>query len=244
MNSDSRLDALEARLGYAFGDRGLLRRALVHRSLVNESELDATDSNERLEFLGDAALGLAAADYLLKHNPDRPEGELSPARAALVSLRSLARRAETIELAEFVSTGRGVNLAGGRSRKTVIGRAYEAIIGAVFVDGGMSEIERFLLPWFEDFFQRYDFTTKPHTDNKSRLQQLTFEDGGQHPLYHLIDYSGPHEDKTYRVEVSVNGVVLSQGEGSSVQRAELDAAGRALEVLRCDRSVQTNQAAN
>jgi ribonuclease-3 len=243
MNSDSRLDALESRLGYVFGNRDLLRRALVHRSLVNESELDATDSNERLEFLGDAALELAATSYLFERYPDRLEGELSSARAALVNLRSLAKRAEGIELVEFISTGVGDILTGGRSRETVVGRTYEAIIGAIFVDGGLSRAEALLKPWFEEFFQDYDFGPDA-LDSKSRLQQVAQGEGGPHPTYRLIESSGPEHAKVFRVEVSNEGEVLAEGEGSSVQRAELDAAGRALEDLRRDRSAQTNQAAN
>ncbi len=243
MNSDFQLDALEARLGYAFGNRDLLRRALVHRSLVNESELDATDSNERLEFLGDAALELAATSYLFQRYPDRLEGELSSARAALVNLRSLAKRAESIELAEFVSTGAGDILTGGRSRETVVGRTYEAIIGAIFVDGGLSRAEALLKPWFEEFFQDYDFGPDA-LDSKSRLQQVAQGEGGPHPTYRLIESSGPEHSKIFRVEVSNEGEALAEGEGSSVQRAELDAAGRALEALRSDRSAQTNQGAN
>jgi ribonuclease-3 len=243
MNSDSRLDALESRLGYVFGNRDLLRRALVHRSLVNESELDATDSNERLEFLGDAALELAATSYLFERYPDRLEGELSSARAALVNLRSLAKRAEGIELVEFISTGAGDILTGGRSRETVVGRTYEAIIGAIFVDGGLSRAEALLKPWFEEFFQDYDFGPDA-LDSKSRLQQVAQGEGGPHPTYRLTESSGPEHAKVFRVEVSNEGEVLAEGEGSSVQRAELDAAGRALEDLRRDRSAQTNQAAN
>jgi len=243
MNSDSQLDELESRLGYVFGDRGLVRRALVHRSLVNESELDATDSNERLEFLGDAALELAATSYLFQRYPDRLEGELSSARAALVNLRSLAKRAEGIELAEFVSTGAGDILTGGRSRETVVGRTYEALIGAIFVDGGLNRVEALLKPWFEEFFQDYDFGPGA-LDSKSRLQQVAQGEGGPHPTYRLIESSGPEHAKTFRVEVSNEDEVLAEGEGSSVQWAELDAAGRALEVLRRDRSAPTNQAAN
>ena len=241
MISDPQLDILESRLGYKFGDRDLLRRALVHRSLVNESDLDATDSNERLEFLGDAALELAATAYLFQNFPDRLEGELSGARASLVNLRSLARHGESIEIAEFISTGAGDILAGGRSRETVIGRTYEAIIGAIFVDGGLKVIEALLEPWFDEFIQSYDFGPNA-LDNKSRLQQVAQGEGGRHPTYRLIEASGPDHAQIFRVEVSTDGEVLAEGEGSSVQRAELDAAGRALAVLSGGRSTETNQA--
>ena len=228
------LDELEARLGYVFNDRALLERALVHRSLVNESELEATDSNERLEFLGDAALELAATTHLYNRHPDRLEGELSAARAALVNLRALARRAEAVGLADFVSTGAGDILRGGRSRGTVIGRSYEAVIGAVFVDGGLAAVERFLEPWFEEFYASYEFSPEA-LDSKSRLQHLTQGAGGPSPAYHLVASSGPDHSRLFRVEVAAGGETLAVGQGTSVQRAELDAAGRALAVLDRDR---------
>ena len=242
MKPDLQLDSLEARLGHRFGDRSLLRRALIHRSLVNESELDPTDSNERLEFLGDAALGLAATTYLFQRYPARLEGELSSARAALVNLPSLAGRGKTIDLAGFIATGAGDILAAGRSRETVIGRTYEAIIGAIFVDGGLAAVEIFLEPWFDEFFRGYDFSPEA-LDDKSRLQQVAQGEGGPHPTYRLIDSSGPEHAKTFRVEVSTGGEVLAEGLGSSLQRAEMDAAGRALAVLRRDRSTETDRAA-
>ena len=242
MKPDRQLDSLEARLGHRFSDRSLLRRALIHRSLVNESDLDPTDSNERLEFLGDAALGLAATNYLFQRYPDRLEGELSSARAALVNLPSLARRGQTIDLASFITTGAGDILLGGRSRETVIGRAYEAIIGAIFVDGGLPEVEVCLESWFDEFFREYDFSPDA-LDDKSRLQHLAQGEGGPHPTYRLIDSSGPEHAKTFRVEVSSGGEIVAEGLGSSLQRAELDAAGRALALLRRDRSTQTDRAA-
>jgi len=230
MKPAASLDELEARLGYVFNDRALLVRALVHRSLVNESDLKPTDSNERLEFLGDAALELAATTHLYKRYPDRLEGELSAARAALVNLRALARRAEAVDLADFVNTGAGDILHGGRSRGTVIGRSYEAVIGAVFVDGGLPAVERFLEPWFEEFYASYEFSPEA-LDSKSRLQHVTQGAGGPSPAYHLIETSGPDHARLFRVEVAAGGETLAVGEGTSVQRAELDAAGRALAEL-------------
>ena len=146
-------------------------------------------------------------------------------------------------MVEFIRTGGGDSRTGGRCRETVVGRTYEAIIGASFVDGGLSRAEALLKPWFEEFFQDYDFGPDA-LDSKSRLQQVAQGEGGPHPTYRLIESSGPEHAKVFRVEVSNEGEVLAEGEGSSVQRAELDAAGRALEDLRRDRSAQTNQAAN
>ncbi|HJN40401.1 MAG TPA: ribonuclease III [Chloroflexota bacterium] len=239
MKPTASLDELEARLGYVFNDRALLERALVHRSLVNESDLQATDSNERLEFLGDAALQLAATTYLYRSYPDRLEGELSAARAALVNLQALARRAETVDLTEFVSTGAGVILHSGRSRAGVIGRSYEAVIGAVLVDGGLPAVDRFLRPWFDEFFRDYEFTPNA-LNSKTRLQNVTQGAGGPPPTYHCIESTGPKHAPKFRVEVAADGKTLAVGEGTSLQRAELDAAGRALAMLDCD-SLDNNE---
>lgn len=238
MGPDVRLEELEDRLGYKFADRSLLARALVHRSLVNETDLKDTDSNERLEFLGDAALELVATTYLYHRHPDRLEGELSAARASLVNLRALARRAETLDLAEFVSTGAGDILRGGRSRSTVIGRSFEAVIGAIFLDGGLPGVEGLLLPWFDEYFESYKFS---ELDNKSRLQHLIQARGGQSPAYRHLESSGPEHAKLFRVEVDAAGKVLAVGEGTSLQRAELDAAGRALAELNRDQGAGAEQ---
>jgi len=229
--ADLQLDMLEARLGYGFDDRDLLRRSLVHRSLINESELRVTESNERLEFLGDAALGLAATNYLYQSFPDRLEGELSAARASVINLHSLGKRAEAIHLADFVQTGAADILANSRSCEAVIGRSYEAIIGAIFLDGGWLEVTNFLNPWFDEFFYNYDFSPKKSLNNKSQLQHFTQGNNGKLPIYRLIESIGPTHAPRFRVDVSIDGVVVAEGEGSSVQRAELDAAGRALDML-------------
>lgn len=229
--SESQLDLLESRLGYGFNDRDLLSRSLVHRSLINESELRATESNERLEFLGDAALGLAATNYLYQIFPDRLEGELSAARASVINLHSLGKRAESINLADFVQTGAADILANSRSCEAVIGRSYEAIIGAIFLDGGWLEVTNFLDPWFDEFFHSYDFSPKKSLNSKSQLQHFTQGNNGKLPIYRLIESIGPTHAPRFRVDVSIDGAVIAEGEGSSVQRAELDAAGRAIDIL-------------
>src|SRR3990172_6766053 len=130
------LGALQAKLGYRFRDIKLLKKALVHKSLVNESDLRALDSNERLEFLGDAALGLVVTEFICERFPDKLEGDLTALRAAVVNLDALAARAEALDLGEYVATGRGGILDLERSRRTVLGRSFEAVVGAASVDGG------------------------------------------------------------------------------------------------------------
>ncbi len=225
------MKTLERRLGYRFNDRSLLKLALVHRSLVNESDLSVFDSNERLEFLGDAALGLVVAEFLYERFPDRLEGELTQRRAALVNLDSLAQRAEDAGLADFVSTGGGRLLSRPSSRRTILGRSYEALLGAVYLDGGIDSVRQVLSPWLEQIASDPDANQTP-PDNKSRLQVLLLKKLKTTPSYEVLRASGPDHEKWFEVEVRLAERVLAVGEGSSVQRAEQAAAGRAYDVLR------------
>ena len=243
MISDCHLNMLESRLGYRFGNRDLLRRSLIHRSLINELELRATESNERLEFLGDAALGLAATNYLYQIFPNRLEGELSAARDSVINLRSLGKRAESMNLADFVRTGAADILANSRSREAVIGRSYEALIGAIFLDGGWPEVINFLDPWFDEFFHKYDFNPNKSLDSKSQLQHFSQGNNGKLPVYRLLESIGPTHAPRFRVDVSIDGAVVAEGEGSSVQRAELDAAGRAMDIFRLTSNSENDEGA-
>ena len=224
------MNALERQLGYRFNDRSLLRLALIHRSLVNESDLSVLDSNERLEFLGDAALGLVVAEFLYERFPDRLEGDLTKRRAALVNLDSLAQRAEDAGLADFVSTGGGQLLSGPSSRRTILGRSYEALLGAVYLDGGIDSVRQVLSRWLEQMASDPDANQSP-PDNKSRLQVLLLKKLKTTPSYELLRASGPDHEKWFEVDVRLAERVLAVGEGSSVQRAEQAAAGRAYDVL-------------
>ena len=224
---DRTLDEIEARLGVRFGDRGLLHRALVHRSLVNEAELLESNSNERLEFLGDAALGLVAAQMLFERYPERAEGELSHARASLVNLNTLADFARRVELGRYLQLGRGEDLSGGRSRDSVLGRAFEAVLGAVYLDRGLEGLREFLSVYLEGEMDRHGWAG-PAKDFKSRLQELLQSERGQTPTYRLLTEAGPDHAKRFRMAVEAEGDRLGEGEGSSKQRAEQAAAHAAL----------------
>lgn len=225
------MKALEEQLGYRFNDRSLLKLALVHRSLVNESDLSVLDSNERLEFLGDAVLGLVVAEFLYQRFPDRLEGDLTKRRAALVNLDSLAQRAEDACLADFVSTGGGNLLSRPSSRRTILGRSYEALLGAIYLDGGIESVRQVLSPWLERIASDSDENPAP-PDNKSRLQVLLLKKLKTTPSYQVLRASGPDHEKWFEVEVRLAERVLAIGGGSSVQRAEQAAAGTAYDVLR------------
>lgn len=222
------LDALQERLGYRFADSALLSRALIHRSLVNETALADVDSNERLEFLGDAALGLVVTEFLYERFPQKLEGDLSVLRAALVNLDSLAECAEALNLGAYIVTGGGEILTG---RRSVLGRCYEALLGAVFLDGGLGVVGGLLTPWLERFAANPDAVSQA-TDDKSQLQKHVQRSLGNTPSYRLLWSTGPDHDRRFGVEVLVGGRSLGQGEGTSVQRAEQAAAGCALDVLR------------
>ena len=230
MSRGDTISALEERLGYRFGDADLLKLALVHRSLVNETDISNLDSNERLEFLGDAALGLVVAEFLYERFPDRLEGDLTTRRAALVNLESLAHCAEEVGLADFVSTGGGDLLSRTTSRKTILGRSYEAVLGAIFLDGGMESVRGVLSSRLEAAASDPEFGQKS-PDNKSRLQVLLLQKLKMTPDYEVLRTSGPDHEKWYEVEVRLAERVLALGEGSSVQRAEQAAAGIAYGVL-------------
>lgn len=224
------LARLEARLGIQFKDRSLLAQALVHRSLVNEADLADADCNERLEFLGDAALGLVAAELLYRRYPDRAEGRLTHARASLVNLESLGDIGGALGLGEFVQLGRGEDLSGGRERLSVVGRALEAVLGAVYLDQGLDALRTLLEPILIAELDRYGWEG-PAKDFKSQLQEHLQADAGPTPKYELVSVEGPDHHRLFTMAVRVGETVLASGEGSSKQRAEQAAACAALTTI-------------
>ena len=228
--SDALIAELTGRLGVRFDDLDALRLALTHRSLVNEAELSGTDCNERLEFLGDAALGLVAARFLYERYPDRAEGQLSHARASLVNLGTLARFARQIDLGRYLQLGHGEDLSGGRSRTSVLGRGFEAVLGAIYLDQGLHALSGFLNPFLERELASYGWRG-PERDFKSRLQELLQAQHGVTPAYELCDQQGPDHAKQFRMAVTADGETLGDGRGSSKQRAEQAAARSALRRL-------------
>lgn len=224
------LECLEARLGIQFKDRSLLAQALVHRSLVNEADLADADCNERLEFLGDAALGLVAAELLYRRYPDRAEGRLTHARASLVNLESLGDIGGALGLGEFVQLGRGEDLSGGRERRSVVGRALEAVLGAVYLDQGLDALRTLLEPILIAELDRYGWEG-PAKDFKSQLQEHLQADAGPTPEYEFVSVEGPDHHRLFTMAVRVGETVLASGEGSSKQRAEQAAACAALTAI-------------
>lgn len=214
------------RIGLPFSNYFLISRALTHRSYLNENK-DAIEDNERLEFLGDAVLDFIVADWLYNHYPEKPEGDLTRLRAALVHTNQLANFAQTIDLGRALKLGRGEIQAGGRERLTLLCDAFEALIGAVYLQGGISAVDNFMIPLLENVVDII-FQNHLDEDTKSRLQEWAQGKGFSSPKYVLIAEEGPDHDKKFEMEVRIGNAPYGRGVGSSKQTAEKAAAREAL----------------
>ena len=219
---------LEERLGYTFENKKLLEGALYHSSYANENRGRGIESNERLEFLGDAVLGMVVADHLYRAHPDMPEGELTRTRAALVCEGSLVEVAKLLCLGDYLKLGKGESAGGGRNRPSIQADAVEAILAAVYLDGGTGSarklVQRFIL-------SRNPGDVTENRDYKTTLQELVQRDGGQELSYRLAGESGPDHDKRFTIEVTLNGKVIGHGEGHSKKEGEQMAAREAIRNL-------------
>ena len=225
---EEQLHALERRLGYRFADPGLLDRALTHASRAHEEGTSGTGDNEALEFLGDSVLGLVVTDLLHRRDPDGAEGPKSRRRARLVSAPSLARRAAELGLPDLLLLGRGEEKTGGRSKSALGANAYEALIAALYLDGGFEAAHRFI----RDEFTRDVESGEATEDPKSALQELLQGRGRPVPEYHVAAEAGPSHRRRFRVECRLDDGLVSEGEGSSKKTAQQQAAQRALDHLR------------
>ena len=231
------LQALEARLAYGFADRGLLALALTHSSRVHErSEGEPPgEDNERLEFLGDAVVGMLVGEGLYRRYPELREGELTRLRGALVSRRHLAEVGRGLELGPHLLLGRGEERSGGRAKAALLANAMEAVIGAIYLDGGLEAARRLVescvvAPGVEALRARVT-ADGGMGDFKSALQESLQARRQGPPEYRTVRESGPDHQKEFFVEAWAAGAVLAEGTGSTRKRAEQDAARRALERL-------------
>lgn len=220
---------LEAKLGYAFRDRALLENALTHSSYANENRAKGIQSNERLEFLGDSVLGMVVADYLFRTNPGLPEGELTRIRANLVCEGSLVVVARELNLGRYLLLGHGEDAGGGRERASILADAVEAVLAAVYLDGGISHARSIIQRYILDRAAQEKDTTH---DFKTALQEWVQRESGQVLSYCLIGESGPDHAKVFQVEVQLNGRAVGQGAGRSKKEAEQSAAQAALALLK------------
>ena len=222
------LDALEEELGLQFSDRSLLQQAFVHRSYLNEAaeETDLLD-NQRLEFLGDAALNFIVGDMLFRRYPESREGELTKLRAAMVKGDTLAQFGNELGLGNYLLLGRGEEANGGRTRPAIISDAYEALIGAIYLDQGISVLRGFLESRLKAEMTR--LTRDAHSkDPKSQLQELVQAKSGATPHYETVHTEGPAHARLFTCQVMVDGLRYGVGRGQSKQEAEKSAAKMAL----------------
>ena len=221
------MTTLEEKLGYEFRDPALLENALTHSSCANESR-GRRQSNERLEFLGDSILGMVVADHLYRNHPDLPEGELTRTRAALVCEDSLVEVAEALHLGEYLHLGKGEEAGGGRERPSIIADAVEAVLAAVYLDGGIGSARKLI----QKFILDREAEKSASRDYKTALQELVQRESGQVLGYQLIGAEGPDHAKIFSVEVDLNGIPIGQGRGRSKKEAEQNAARAAIEKLK------------
>jgi ribonuclease III len=233
----SELEPLERQIGYRFRDRGMLEHALTHRSRVHEDASGGVFDNESMEFLGDSVLGFVIADMLFREFPQHNEGHKSKLKASLVSAASLARLGEAINLGEFLILGRGEEKTGGRRKRAIIADCYEALIAAIYLDGGVEAARNFIERQFASLIteaRRAGIAAAFTDDWKSALQEWLQSRGRGLPVYRLAAEVGPDHHKRFLVEVLVDGAPIAQAEGRSKKEAAQAAARAALESLTAD----------
>ena len=225
----ARCAELEARLGHSFRNAALCETALTHTSWVNEAGQPERSDNERLEFLGDAVLDLVVSDLLMRRFPDRREGDLSRARAALVSEPGLAQVAVALELGRFILLGKGEERTGGRGRPSILANALEALMGAIYIDAGFDAAAAVASRLFESRIEEVDQHAR--LDYKSRLQERAQALWQTAPVYEVVAEEGPDHDKRFEVALSLAGRPYGRAIGRSKKEAEQGAAAAALEAI-------------
>lgn len=221
---------LPKNLGYEFRAPVLLEQALTHSSFHNENPAESKGHNERLEFLGDAVLDLIISEKLFSLYPDLAEGDLSKLRASLVNETSLAEISRKIELGKSMRLGRGEEITQGCDKPRLLACTFEAIVGAIYLDGQYDKVKEFVLELFKERLES-GFAEADHSDFKTRLQEKTQKMYRKTPVYELLNEEGPDHEKTFKVCVKVDDKVLGEGLGRSKKTAEQEAAQKALQEL-------------
>ena len=225
---EKKLKALEARIGYEFKNRNLLILALTHSSYANEKKLGKVGCNERLEFLGDAVLELISSDFLYKKYTQIPEGELTKKRASLVCEPSLAYCAREFGLPQYLLLGKGEDMTGGRNRDSIVSDATEALLGAIYLDGGFASAKEFVLKFILNDLENKQL----FYDSKTILQEIVQEKGTHLVEYRLMKEEGPDHNKSFTVAVLVSGQVMGTGVGHTKKAAEQEAAYQAIREMK------------
>ena len=213
-------------IGYSFHNPALLETAFTHSSFRNEKKMTG-DCNERLEFLGDSVLGVISAEYFYRNLNHLPEGEMTKRRAACVCEKSLCGFAKEIDLGKYILLGKGEEHSGGRNRPSILADCFEAVIAAIYLDGGLQAAENFVLP----FLKRAAMVVPKLNDYKTTLQEIIQKNPDEHLTYILVGESGPDHCKSFEVEVRLNSNIIGSGIGASKKAAEQDAARKALELM-------------
>lgn len=218
----------QEKIGYQFQQEGLLRQALTHSSYANEHRMKKLSDNERLEFLGDAVLEIVTSDFLYHEHTDVPEGELTRVRASIVCEQTLAFCTRALNLGDYLFLGKGEDQTGGRKRKSILSDAFEAIIGAIYLDGGFANAK--------EFIHRFVLNNVEHMqlfyDSKTILQEIVQAHFKEELSYHLVGEEGPDHDKTFQVELQIGEQVYGIGKGRTKKSAEQEAAYKTILMLR------------
>lgn len=231
-NKNRVLDEMQIKLNYTFKNCKLLEEALTHSSYANEHRHENVKDNERLEFLGDAILDLIISEYLFKKHMDMPEGDLSKIRASIVCEASLAKTAKIIGLGDYILLGKGEEMTGGRERASILADGFEALTGALFLDGGFDQAKDFLTHTLIEGIEKVTSIEDLYTDYKTLLQECIQKVSNEPIHYEVVGEEGPDHDKYFYVEVYHDTISLGRGIGKSKKEAEQDAAKKALNNYR------------
>lgn len=221
------METLEKRMNYRFKNRAYLMQALTHSSFANERN-NGSKSNERMEFLGDSVLSLISSQFLFETYPDMPEGELSKLKAALVCTESLSGFARQIHLGDYLFLGNGESHTGGAERPSILEDAFESLIAAIYLDGGLECARTFVLGFLKPALENHNINFK---DYKTTLQEVIQQNPDQSINYVFVGSSGPDHDKVFEAEVRLNSNVIGRGKGKSKKSAEQAAAREALKLM-------------
>jgi len=234
------LKQFEKNLGYGFKKREHLKRALTHKSYANEQHMPSTEHNERYEYLGDAVLELTVSHILMEHFPTHPEGELSKLRAAVVNESELAKMARSMDLGDYLFLGKGEDRTGGRDKPSLLSDAYEAVLGAIYLDRGFDKVNSVVKKHFIKILKEVGGVGFVK-DYKTRLQEIAQGRFKIMPKYKIANSTGPDHKKIFEVNLYIKDELVGIGKGASKKAAEQDAARQALEKIGCHSNRDTSQ---
>lgn len=232
------LKELESATSYTFKDKKKLLLALTHSSYANEKKNEGLTSNERLEFLGDAVLNIVTSEYIYKNFPLLPEGEMTKTRASIVCEGSLMKCANKIMLGNYLLLGKGEENSGGRTRTSILSDAFEALIGAIYLDGGLEEAGTFIFSTMKDLYENIN-SSEVFVDYKTQFQEIIQKNSEQNICYKILEEKGPDHNKFFVAQLSVGDKIYGTGEGRSKKEAEQNAASAALGKLQVKQEFAT-----